>query len=303
MALLAFGYRLAIPVAAPSLLPVALPVLVPLVPLLIPSIVQAESIPIMVMPRGSGVANALEGGISSSTVQDALGAAFTYNYQSWGQVPMLRARDYGSVAWSDMLASVQRDGVFVFLFNEPESSSQDNLKAVDAARILREWNAAAVHDGKPVAWGGMGILVNGNAGIEYERAYYAAGGVTPPVRTCHIYGYDAAGLLSDLQRYKDHCKVYGGMREIIVSEIGGVPGISAEKRLGVLRAAFNLEIPAWAWFSALYDGNGGVWSANNLLNSDATLTVLGTEFRRLSAEMIPPIEGGDTDIFFPIAGR
>lgn len=263
---------------------------------------------------GPGVCSPLEGGIAVEAAVEALGAAWTYDYQPSGATAMLRAQHYGTDAWSDTLERVRQGEIdFTLMLNEPldpiryPNHSQDRIAPVDAARILTEWDERAwtIARNEPhpydvkVPWGGLGVLLNGDAGYAYERAYLDAGGPLPRYRCAHYYAWDAAGLVSELGRYQAHVDATGG-GVILLTEIGGAPGISQSKRFDILRAAFGLGLHGWAWFSSRMPG---VWAENDLMHADGSLTPLGSLYRSLATGepwVKPPL---DKSVYFPVVAN
>lgn len=250
----------------------------------------------MTTPRGWGVCSPLESGIPAESATGALGAGWSTDYTVTGNVAMLRAAQYGSAAWAQRVAYVKATGAFTLLLNEPENRRQDNLPPADAARISVEWQAAtrrrdAGGRWRVTPWGGLNTMVNElDNGARWEDAYYAAGGRVPPVRCVHFYGYSAQHIELMWARAWNYMHERKIRRPILVTECGLAPAIgdwqpTQDKAVEVMCAADKLlaerKILGCAWFSTLYNEDNKIWSHNNLLRADGTLTALGMEYRAM----------------------
>lgn len=279
------------------------------------------------IPNGAGVCIALEGGIDEAGARAALGASWSYTYQSTGSTPMIRARDYqpesgdGQVSgawWQRVFAHRENPDEWTLCLNEPNFAAQDNLAAAEAARMLREdWTERIkVEDPKrrrgqpprilPVKWVGPNVMAGLESSRRWLREYQAAGGVEPYRHGVHAYPSSGSELVAWVGEWSAFLDSLGWRNPIVVSEVGPRPGsdVSFAATVDILRAAFALSgrVKGFAWFSTRYPGDNGIWSGGDLLNAGGGLTPLGREYRRLATgvPLVKPVI--DENVYFPVAG-
>lgn len=333
--LLVCGYRLVVPVIVPAIIPVTLPLLIPLMS----PVTHAAVIPVTTEPRGPGVAAPLEGGISCAAAMAALSASWAYDYQSVTTgVSMIRSGDYtpesaeGQVSgawWERVLYHIEHPDSWVLILNEPNSASQDNLSAVDAARMLREdWvERILVEDPArrlaqparvlPVNWVGLNLMIGLESSRRWVIDYKAAGGIEPPLHGAHAYSVGGSGLRALALEWRAFLATLGWHNPLVLTECGprpipaGTPPANPDQVADVLREAFALwregVIAGFAWFSAVYPGDGGQWAAGDLLTAEGGLTPLGKVYRELATGGSPPGPFVkpviDEHLWFPVARK
>jgi hypothetical protein len=194
--------------------------------------------------------------------------------------------------WARVTAHCENPTQTTVIFNEPNFASQDNLDAEEAARIVREDWIGRIHvydpqrgQGQParllpVRWCGLNVMAGVESSRRWLRTYRDAGGPEPMWHGVHVYPSSKAELFDWLDAHAEFLDSLGWHNPIVATEVGPRPNSDASA-LDVLSAAFRLggRVAGWAWFSAHYAGDSGIWQRGDLLRADGSLTLLGEAYR------------------------